>query len=237
MTRGLMPRGVWTLVLVLAATFLFFMLSAWQWRRAEQREALRARWEDHSTPVVLDPAQVAETPDFVLYRAVMAEGRYAAERQLLLDNRTRRGAVGYEVLTPLYLPQGDVLLVNRGWVPLGKTRATRPRVDVTGPDGMVQGRLDHFPRVGLRLSGSEEPQPPWPAVVQLVDPDRLSALYGARVLPLQLLLDPRAPQGYVRDWRKDHIDPQRNRGYAIQWLAFAVLTWVFYLRALRRARH
>ncbi len=38
--------------------------------------------------------------------------------QFLLDNMTHAGRAGYEVLTPLLLDDGRVLLVNRGWLPL-----------------------------------------------------------------------------------------------------------------------
>ena len=45
---------------------------------------------------------------------------------------------------------------------------------------------------------------------------------GSPVFDYQVLLDPGAPEGYVRDWRAPGVAPERHLSYAGQWLALAV---------------
>jgi surfeit locus 1 family protein len=43
-------------------------------------------------------------------------------------------------------------------------------------------------------------------------------------------LDPDADRGFLRDWREARLDPEKNRGYALQWFLFAAVAAVIYLR-------
>jgi surfeit locus 1 family protein len=65
-------------------------------------------------------------------------------------------------------------------------------------------------------------------------------LAGALGLPLPariLLLDPGAPQGYVRDWHPPGLAPLRHLSYALQWWCFAALAVVLWaVMSVRRSR-
>jgi cytochrome oxidase assembly protein ShyY1 len=84
------PRA-WPLALALAACAAGIALGNWQSRRAEEKRALGARLEQ-----------------------VSVHGEFVAGRSVLLDNKTRRGRVGYEVVTPLNGGPADGLL--REWL-------------------------------------------------------------------------------------------------------------------------
>jgi surfeit locus 1 family protein len=43
-----------------------------------------------------------------------------------------------------------------------------------------------------------------------------------------VLLDPQAPDGYVRDWHPPGMSPARHWSYAIQWWSFAALALVLW---------
>jgi len=66
------------------------------------------------------------TPRLPRYQHIEAGGRYDEGRQILIDNMVNDGRAGYFVITPFALTGGGWLLVNRGWVPLGASRAVRP---------------------------------------------------------------------------------------------------------------
>ena len=76
-------------------------------------------------------------------------GVFVPERTVLLDNKVRHHRAGYEVVTPLRL-NGVHVLVNRGWVEAGRTRADLPQVPVPGGEVRVEGvalaRLPHHAR-------------------------------------------------------------------------------------------
>lgn len=209
---------------------LFIALSLWQLQRAEQKTALIAAREQRGLDAPLRLDGRAQDPDGLSYRRVLAEGEYDAAHQFLLDNQVHEGRPGYLVLTPLRLAGGGAVLVNRGWMPLGADRDHPPDPALATPRVRVTGVADHFTGVGLRLKGAEIPGPGWPSVVQVADPERLAERLGYPVLPYQVLLDPAAEQGYVRAWRETRPTPEKNRGYALQWLLFAAVAAVFYVR-------
>jgi surfeit locus 1 family protein len=222
-------------VAVLVPTFL--ALGNWQLDRAAAKEALLSLRDERlrGDAWVIDAA--APPLDQIRYRSVVVRGTYDVEHQFLLDNQIYQGQAGYHVLTPLKLDgQADrAILVNRGWVAVGPDRARLPPVGVA-PEGVtLHGIADKFTEVAWHLSGAEVPAPGWPAVTLVAEPAALSERLGYSILPYQVLLLAAEPQGYVRDWKPASVDPGKNRGYALQWFAFAgVLTALFVWHGLRR---
>jgi len=57
---------------------------------------------------------------------------------------------------------------------------------------------------------------------------QLAAVLGRRLEPRILLLDPGAPDGYLREWQPPGLPPLRHWSYALQWWAFAVAAVVIW---------
>lgn len=217
---------------------LFVSLGFWQLQRAGEKSAINALREARTQEPSMRLAP--ETPadlEAMRYRPVFAEGEYDTAHQFLLDNQLQGQVPGYHVLTPLRLAgSGQAILVNRGWVPQGPSRAVLPDIGLATPGKIrVQGTLDYLHRVGFRLKGAEIPAAGWPAVVQLPEADRLAERLGYPLLPYQVLLDPAAESGYVRLWHAVPLDPGKHLGYALQWFLFAAGAAFFFMRhAFRR---
>lgn len=221
--------GRWPTIVTLLVFALLMSLGFWQLNRADQKRALLARYHSgaHATVVRID-ARV-KFAQGLEYETASATGSYDAGRQFLLDNRTHDGVAGYQVLTPLKLGGGDVaVLVNRGWVPLGASREVLPATPVGGDRRTVIGRIKVPSLKGFHIGG-EEPRRGWPYRIQRVDTGKLSKELGYRLLPLELLLDPSQPDGYVREWHPLTFGPERNVGYAVQWFCMAAVLMVIYL--------
>ena len=62
------------------------------------------------------------------YTRVQISGEWLPDRQFLWDNRTHKGRAGFEVIIPMRTADGLLVLINRGWLPLGVTRAELPDV-------------------------------------------------------------------------------------------------------------
>ncbi len=209
---------------------LFLSLGAWQLRRAEEKIALMElrRVHEQDPPMRLTGAQ--EDPEPLRYRRVQVEGDYDPAHQFLLDNQLQENRVGYHVLTPLQIRgAGVAVLVNRGWVPQGASRAELPDLALSQQVAQVSGRVEKFPSVGFKLEGAEIPASGWPSLVQVADAEQLSRRLGYRVLPYQVLLDSDQRDGYIRDWHPASLDPGKNRGYALQWFSFAALVAALYV--------
>lgn len=65
------------------------------------------------------------------YQRVSATGTLLTEHQFLWDNRVHKGQAGFEVIIPLRLSgTNHIVLLNRGWIPVGMTRAELPDVSL-----------------------------------------------------------------------------------------------------------
>lgn len=215
----------------LALIVLFVNLGVWQLHRAEEKEALMAARYERGRDEPLRLLGASGGADELRFRRVTVSGRYDGEHQFLVDNQVHGGQPGYLVLTPLRVAgSGNAILVNRGWVPLGEDRRRKPEIGLNAVDVTIAGTVDYLPRVGFKLEGAEIPGPGWPSLVQVPEAAPLAERLGYPVLPYQVLLDPAAPEGYVRAWHQVPLDPGKNRGYALQWFLFATVAAVLFVR-------
>lgn len=219
--------------ITLLLLILFITLGRWQWGRAEFKQRLGDAFVANTSEIVALGDR--STPSLPRFSRVEVIGGWDGERQFLLDNRTRDGRAGYEVLTPLRLQDGRWLIVNRGWVPFEGYRDRLPDVRLAPIDGEVRvsGLLDELPTAGLAggraapaLSGA------WPRVTSYPQSVELAQSLGVDPLRLEsrvLLLDASAPDGYRRDWKPFAKGPEQNWSYAIQWWSFAVVLLVLFV--------
>ncbi len=125
-SRIFAPR-VFTTLLTCVLIALLLSLGRWQLRRADEKRQLFdsfAAGTGATRPIDL------ETPRLRRYQHVEASGHYDQARQILIDNMVNAERAGYFVITPFALSGGGWVLVNRGWVPLGASRAERPAIPV-----------------------------------------------------------------------------------------------------------
>lgn len=101
------------------------------------RNYLSAHYQAKPAPLT-SVLPTADTPMSVSteWTPVTATGRYKPRSTQLVRNRPNEGTYGYEVLVPLHLKDGAVLLVDRGWVPNAPAAAIRPDVP-QAPHGTV----------------------------------------------------------------------------------------------------
>jgi surfeit locus 1 family protein len=215
---------------------LFILLGRWQWHRAAQSAALQSAFRLGSGPAVM----LRGTATLPRYSRVSAAGRYDGDHQFLLDNMSHAGQPGYEVLTPLQLADGRTVIVNRGWIALGQSRRQLPDIALPAAASaplQASGRLDNLPVPGIAL-GHIPPagSGPWPRLTSFPTMADLSVALGRPLVSRQLLLDERAPFGFVRDWQPPGMSPAQHLSYAIQWWSFAGLALILYALLNRRGR-
>ena len=235
-SRIFAPR-LFTTLLTVVLIALLISLGRWQLRRADEKRVLFdsfAAGTDATQPVDL------QTPPVKRYQHIEASGRYDQDRQVLIDNMVNAERAGYFVITPFALTGGGWVLVNRGWVPLGSSRAARPTIPVAGDTRLVHGRADHMPSPGITMGTKAALSPPYPVVASFPSRLEIGRLLGesswTQATDL-VLLDPGEPDGYVRTWVAPGFPPMRHVGYAVQWFALALTLAVIYVVTnLRRSR-
>jgi surfeit locus 1 family protein len=127
------------LVFVLFSVLGIVVLSAlgvWQVERRTWKLALIDRVDQriHAAPVPAPgpDAWPAVNRDDNEYRRVEITGRFANDRETLVDATTERG-MGFWVMTPLITPDGFTVMVNRGFVPVDR------RDSATRAAGQIEG--------------------------------------------------------------------------------------------------
>ncbi|MBD3940844.1 SURF1 family protein [Microbacterium sp. NEAU-LLC] len=240
-----LPRaGRWAIYVALAVVFAIAcaFLSHWQFSRNEERS--------HQLALVAqnygaDPVPLAEAipPGGELdpqdeWRPVTLTGEYLAEDQLLARNRPHGGTSSFEVLVPFRLDDGRVLLVDRGWVPPGDDQP-EPDAVPAPPAGEATVVVRLRPGEALPSSGRSAPAGQVPTinldlVADTIPPDAGEALersaYGVMVSE-----DP-APSTVPNALEAPSDDPGPHLSYAIQWIMFAIMGFVFIGYVIRTER-
>jgi surfeit locus 1 family protein len=227
------PRLVTTAAAV-AFCALTISLGNWQVRRAEEREGAQRQLDARTAaPAAALPAQPVEAAEWA-WRRVTVRGEYARAHAILLDNRVLDGRVGYQVLTPLRLAGSDMhVLVNRGWVPQGRTRDELPQVPPPAGVQTVEG-IAVVPSVRAFELGEAAPTG---AVWQHLKLERYRERTGLALQPIVLQQTSDAADGLVRRWDRPDAGADKNRAYALQWYVFAALTVILHVALnLKRIR-
>ena len=216
----------WGVALTVAGCAAFIALGNWQTRRAQEKRALAAKVDAalKGRPLNL-PAQPVAAADYAL-RRVVAQGEFAPEHTIFLDNKIHQGRVGYEVVTPLRLAGGRLyVLVDRGWVPAGPSREDLPQIPTSAGEQRVEGiALAHLPQALEPGRGA-----PQGRVWQNLRLDEFSRVTGLALQPLVIEQRSAAADGLLRDWTPPDSGAARNESYALQWYLFAVLAVVLFL--------
>lgn len=243
--RASAPAAVrWTSYIAVAIVFAIAcgFLSNWQFTRnagrAEQL-ALIARNYD-AQPVALEaiiaPGDALGAADE--WRPVALEGEYLVDEQLLVRNRPHGGTAAFEVLVPFRLEDGRVLLIDRGWVPPGEDQPL-PDAIPAPPEGAVTVVARLRPSEQLPSSGRSAPEGQVPSinpelVAATIDPgvgaDLELSAYGVMVSE-----DP-APATRPAAFAAPSEDPGPYLSYAIQWILFAIMGFVFIGYVIRTER-
>jgi len=119
---------------VIFITVLMLGLGLWQLQRLAEKEALIARIAESAAR---PPARLLPLTEAALrasgFMKFQVQGEFLHAHEMHLAARYYKNQLGYQLLTPLRLLDGRILLTNRGWVPTNlKDPAKRPETLVEG---------------------------------------------------------------------------------------------------------
>ncbi|NOT84529.1 MAG: SURF1 family protein [Methylococcaceae bacterium] len=206
-------------------------LGFWQLDRADQKRVMLVQQQHMMVGgELLLNARIPDDLSLLKYRPVSVAGHFEGEHQFLIDNQHANGKVGYFVLTPFRLVGTDkAVLVNRGWLPLNVDRTKLPSLPISAAPMTLNGRVNSFPSVGIKLAGAEIPTKTWPAVVQVAEASVLAKSLGYPLFSFQIELDPAQPEGFLRVWQPASImPPEQHVAYAVQWFGLALTFTVLF---------
>mgnify|MGYP000282821630 FL=1 len=145
------------------------------------------------------------------------------------DNITFDRRVGYHVFTPVKISDSKTILVNRGFVSQGKSRAQLPIIETPHGKIEVQGLLDLTPSRTLLLAENVQETSRWPVVLQYIDLPEINQLLGYELYDMVLWLNPDEAGSFEYDLPVLNLNAAKNSGYAFQWFAMSAALLIIYL--------
>jgi surfeit locus 1 family protein len=236
-----------TTLLVIAGAAVCARLGIWQLDRLKQRRAFNSHVYAVRAMPALDLSGMAGSEDLpdMEYRPATATGTYDFAHQVAIRNQYHNSEYGFHLLTPLVMKSGQVVLVDRGWIPAegNATPADWRKYDVSGPitiHGII--RLE---QTGPGFGGVADPTltPGQKGLNQwiYVNIGRISQQLPYPILPVyvELNLDPSRTTPPIPYQEELDLSEGPHQGYAVQWFSFAILLLVgypFYVRKQETSR-
>ncbi len=218
--------GIAPTLVVLALLPLFVSLGLWQLSRGEEKRVMLAHYAERRTAPAISAERLPATAD-PAYRRVQLRGMFDPEHSLLLDNSTREGRVGVELIQPFHdQVSGLWLMVNRGWLPW-PDRRTPPVFDTPAQPLNLDAWVYVSPGATFQLHPDAQGDA-WPKLVTAVDLSKVWPILGHDGFVHELRLEP-GPAAYRVDWPVVAMGPEKHLGYAVQWFAMATALLGLYL--------
>lgn len=213
-------------ILALLCCLFFSRLGAWQLARADEKKQLLLSQQQLATQVPIDWKSGNTLP--IQYQPIRVKGHFLPVT-LLLDNQHYQHQFGYDVLSPLIVDKGKVILIDRGFVPAHANREIVPSVSTSTGDVEIVGST-YFPSdKNWALGNIFDKKQASLAVIELIDARVVGQFLHKSVYPFIIRLHPEAADGFVREWPVVSMPPSRHLGYAVQWFAMALVSLMLYI--------
>jgi len=219
-------------MLVVTLVAIMLSLANWQWNRYHQRVAfndtLIERVDTPTQPLsdVLAKYPVASDAE---WRSVLVTGLYLQDHDIQIVNVSQGGRPGFDPVTPLQLSDGRLILVNRGFIPLGGIVQQAPTGPVT-----LHGRL----RVSSakRLGAISDASTGVLTEIQRIDITRLAQQMPAPLVNVYVEMQSSSPADDASLSRiaEPAFDNGPHLSYVGQWILFSLCTIGGWFAIVRR---
>ena len=228
------PAAVrWTAYVGVAVLFAIAcgFLANWQFARNTERSTQLSLIENNydAEPAALDDLVpvAGDLPVDSEWHPVSLVGTYLVDDTVLVRNRPHGGTAAFEVLVPFQTQDGRILLIVRGWIPPAED--SDPSAVPVPPAGTVEviARLrpgESLPRSGRTdAPAGQVPTIHLPLIADALGGDSafITSAYGI------LVTESPAASSKPNALESPSEDPGPHLSYAIQWILFAVMGFLF----------
>lgn len=207
---------------------LFIFLGIWQIDRAGEKSYRMQAFAEQQKKFPMQLTNLSSE-----WSRVFVDGAYDPMHQILIDNQIHNGKIGYKIYTPFYFGNNQIILVDRGWIPQGKSRNDLPNINFTSPNLRIIGALVK-PQRGV-VAGQELITNDWPRVSQTKSIKIISPAFTEKILEMVLVLDPGSQ--FLAEYipiKPFVITPAKHYGYALQWFTMSIVLLSMFFYALKR---
>jgi surfeit locus 1 family protein len=244
------PRWILSHLFVAACCAAMIWAGFWQLSRLQGRRQINrmieAREVSPAVPLqtlvsATESQKIANHKDF---RQVTVTGRYDSANEILIRNeQDDQFDPGWWLVTPMILPDGTAVAINRGFVPLTLGENAAPGVAENGPLPQYAPPKGTVTVTGLvyatenRTGGSYDPATGRLHTLSRVDLVRYQRQLPYRIFPVYVsLATSKPPQHgtYPEPISPPALGDGPHLNYAGQWFIFTLITIIVYPLLLRR---
>lgn len=231
MRRLFAPR--WILVHVSVALLIFLMvnLGFWQLNRLDAKKERNAAITAQTQRPAVDLSSASTFTSLgVEWSQVILKGEYSAKDAITIINRSLDGAAGYNSAIPFITTSGQVVLVNRGFVPLtiANPQAPSGTIQVLGYVRQTQKRGAVGAIDSSSLDNTEFQRFDLSLIAKATNDLLLTNDY------LQLIAEnPESEESWPHPVALPTLDEGSHLSYAFQWFFFtmtALTGWIYVVR-------
>ncbi|MFG2865777.1 SURF1 family cytochrome oxidase biogenesis protein [Streptomyces sioyaensis] len=247
MYRFLLSRQ-WVIVTLVALLLIPVMikLGFWQLHRHQhkvaQNQLIARSLAARPVPVTELTAPGRTLPRHDMWRTVTATGTFDTAHEVVVRQRTAADeqSIGYYVLSPLVLGNGQAVLVNRGWISAGDDLTKFPDVPAA-PKGKVTVTGRMMADETTAFSGIKDTKGLPPRQIMLINSKEQAKRVGRPTLGGYIEQTGPNPAGGTPELvpEPDHDSIGPHMAYAVQWWLFAAAVpvgWIVLVRRERRDR-
>lgn len=221
--------------LACAAAVVCSMLGQWQLhRRAETLSVITkvtANYDREPVPFTQAADQFRTLEPSNEWLPVSATGQYLTGQQLVVRNRQNSSQNGYDILVPFKTTSGEIIAVDRGWIPLSSDGGGKPTSIPAPPSGQVTISVRLRPSEPALNRSAPEGQIATIELSQVASMTRLPVLQGAYGMLRSESPEPATP---LTANERPSIDEGSHLSYAMQWFTFGLLAFIAFGYSARR---
>lgn len=227
--RSFRPK-LWALILTVAFAAINVRLGNWQGERAEYKINQQAQLQAAlaAPALTFDKLQTgADTGVELRYRRLSLTGTFVADELFYVDNRIVDAKAGYGLLQSFLVESAAgerrTVLVDRGWLKASGIRAALPVVDTPSGYVTISGRINTPASRNPGTFDNDGGQR-----LNYVNVGELSTRLRRTIEPF--ILEQATGAGFVEVARPlPGASFEKNRGYQLQWYAFAAMAVSIFL--------
>ena len=231
MRRLFAPR--WILVHVSVALLILLMVNLGFWQ-LNRLDAKKTRNESINAQIQRPAVDLSPTTAFDAlgpeWSKVVLKGEYSSKDAITIINRSLDGAAGYNSAIPFITTNGQVVLVNRGFVPLATSNPPAPTgtLQVLGYVRQTQKRSAVGAIDSSSPDSTEFQRFDLPVIANATDSKLLTNDY------VQLIAEnPASKESWPAPVALPTLDEGSHLSYAFQWFFFtatALTGWIYVVR-------
>jgi len=169
---------------------------------------------------------------------VKLTGRFIKEKIVLHDNRLNTGKSGYHVFSFFQLKNGNVVLVNRGWVKMNLDRRILPVITTPEELSTITGVI-RYPVKDVYTLASEAMSNEFPLRVQTINIEHLSKASDLKLADYSVLLDSEIiGDHFDRNWLNllpgKYMTANKHYAYSLQWFLLSLISIIIFTILIKK---